>query len=152
MTAQPRARKALQQRFARVQLTPLEQARSRAMYAVCNSLRTTMRKLWQSQAYKRGGKHLHRKAIARGVRVKVKRFGADFVGAVGISQKVKYAKIVNVLDPGFRNILAQKSIEGRHVRARTLQRAGDVAKKYGSLVHQSLYSMLNGGTGKVTAT
>lgn len=133
----------LRRRVANVRWAPLDQAAWRAMYRSCNVIRTAMRADWKSQAFKRGGKMLNRRAIVRGVRVRVKRFDAGWIqGVIGI----KGAPIINILDPGFTARNGNK-IAGRKVRERAYDLAGSVARSYAVTMEKSLISLLSGGRG-----
>ncbi len=136
--------KALDKRIQNMKWTLLEQAQFRAMTKVKNIVAKEVKSEWQSAPYKRGGKHLHRKAIVAGVVTKIKRYSNGIIiGSVGVNKKLYLTSIVNILNPGFKTRKGEQ-VPGLKIHEKgylIAQRESALFQKY---LEASALKMLNG--------
>lgn len=124
-------------------------AQRHAMSALTNRVRSDTVKAWRAAVFRRSGKRLHRRAIARGVRAKVRATSSGVVGVVGISRRDRYASIVNVLDPGFTHKATGARIPGKGIRAAMIATIPHHTPRYRQMVNESFRKLIAGAIGKV---
>jgi len=145
----PKAKKELQLRIA--QLTDpkaFEKAQRKSLFGIGNTVRAEYRNRWAQVAYKRSpGRPSHRAAIKRSLRSLVRRVKQNvFRLTVGSSVKTnRLARIVNILNPGFKPFRAKNKVPGLKIREIMLIRAGTIAKqRYQDELELQLLKQANG--------
>ena len=93
------------------------QAIARGMYRAVNPLRDEMRAVWRRQSFKRGGRRLTRRAIARSVRSMVRRRGEHIIGIVGLRARGanRRAALASILEVTHRRF-PSGAVTGKYTR------------------------------------
>ena len=145
----PRAKRELALRTA--QLTnakAFEKAQRKSLNGIGNTVRAEYRNRWAQVPYKRtAASPSHRAAIKRSLRSVLRRVKQGvFRLTVGSSVKTNtLARIVNILNPGFRPRGAKKKVAGRKIREIMMIRAGTIAQqRYQEDLYQQLLNQANG--------